>query len=154
MPRAKRRIPRATVGQGRALTAPVEWELSIFRGLDIPGVGFDGQHDFDTAWRQYRDAILPAWIEAMPGSRPFGCYVCGEIPLPPIVVDPYPHDEGRRIGNTTYHDARVYGIGDVDELEHLVEHGVVDADEEHAARRRIDENGTRCCYSWQHTHEH
>jgi hypothetical protein len=154
MPRAKRRIPRATVGQGRTLTAPAEWELSIFGGLAIPGVGFDDQRDFDSAWRQYRDTILPAWIAQVPGSRPFGAYVTGEIPLPPLVVDPHPHDAGRQIGSTTYYDARCYGIGDVDELEYLVEIGVVDPDEERAGRQRIDEHGTRCLYSWQHVTEH
>lgn len=154
MPRAKRRIARATVGQGRSLTAPAEWELSIFGGLAIPGAGFDSQRDFDTGWQEYRETILPAWIRAMPGSRPFGCYVCGEIPLPPLVVDPYPHDTGRRIGNTAYHDARCYGIGDVDELEYLVARGIVGVDEERAGRQRIDEHGTRLLYSWQHTQEH
>jgi len=154
MPRSRRRIPRATGGQWRSLTAPVEWELSIFGGLDIPGVGFDDQHDFDSAWRQYRDMILPAWVAQMPGSRPFGCYVTGEIPLPAIVVKPYRDAAGRRIGNTVYHDARCYGAGDVDELEHLVEIGVVAPDEERAGRQRIKQHGSRCLYSWQHTHEH
>jgi len=154
MPRAKRRIPRATVGQGRSLAGSVEWELSIFGGLAIPRAGFDSQRDFDTGWQEYRETILPAWILTMPGSRPFGCYVCGEIPLPPLVEKPYPHDAGRQIGSTTYHDARCYGIGDVAELDHLVARGFVDADEEHAARRRIDQHGTKLLYSWQHTHEH
>lgn len=153
MPRAKRRIARATVGQGRSLTAPAEWELSIFGGLAIPGAGFDSQRDFDTGWQEYRETILPAWIRAMPGSRPFGCYVCGEIPLPPLVVDPYPHDDGRRIGSVVYHNAHCYGTGDVDELDHLVARGIVDADEERAGRQRIDEHGTRLLYSWQHVTE-
>lgn len=147
MPRAKRRIAlrAATVVE---MSAPVEWELVIWKGLEIGGLGFTTFDEFETAWRSYRETILPAYIKAMPGSRPFGAYVTGEIPLPPIVVDSYRQDRGRRIGSTAYHDGRCYGHADVGELEHLIRIGLVDVREDRAARKRIDEHGCRSLYNF------
>jgi hypothetical protein len=144
MPRAKRRIP---VRDGAAsLASPVEWELTRWRGLEIGGLSFATEREFALAWEAHRDRLLPAYVEAMPGSRPFGCYATGEIATPPIVEKPYPSDTGRRIGRVVFHDAHCHGIGGEPELEHLVRLGLVDAGEARAAHRRIAATDSRCLY--------
>lgn len=145
MPRAKRRIPMRE-SMAASLSAPVEWELAHWRGLDIGGLSFTARAEWELAWEAYCELLLPRYIAAMPGSRPFAAYVCGEIAMPPVVVDPYLHDRGRMIGTTAYHDAYCYGIADQPELEHLIHLGLVGAGEERAARKRIDEHGPRSLY--------
>ena len=148
MPRAKRRIPRATVGKGRDLIPPIEWELCIWQGLCIAGMGLDTGRDFRSAWAQYRELILPAWISQMPGARPFGCYACQEIALPPLVARPYTSDTGRGIAGVVFYEAHAYGIGGEPELKHLLLLGLIGADEERAARKRIASSGDACLYQW------
>jgi hypothetical protein len=111
-------------------------------------MGLDTGRDFRSAWAQYRELILPAWISQMPGARPFGCYACQEIAMPPIVTRPYPSDTGRIIGGVVFYEPRVYGIGGEPELEHLLGLGLIDADEELAARKRIASSGDACLYQW------
>ena len=149
MPRPRRQIPRATGGQGRTLDGITAWELAVWRGLDVAGLGLESPADFETAWREHGESILQDYAAVMPGSRPFGLYVIGRIPAPPLIVEPYQHDMGRRIGERVFHDGRCYGHADAAELEHLVGLGLVDADEEHAARRRIAEHGIRQRYQHQ-----
>jgi hypothetical protein len=148
MPRPRRRIPRASGGQGRTLDPEIEWELSLWGGLQIPGMGLDSLPDFERAWDDHGATILPAWIAAMPGSRPFAAYVVGSIAAPPVVERPYPDDGGRAIGGRLFHEARVHGAGDEGELAHLVALGLVDAAEARAARRRIAAHGPKCLYEW------
>lgn len=148
MPRPRRRIPRASGGQGRMLDPEIEWEISLWGGLQIPGMGLSTLEEFQTAWADHGATILPAWLLSMPGARPFAMYVTGAIPAPPVVVAPYPDDGGRAIGGRLFHEARVHGAGDEGELAHLVALGLVDAAEAHAARRRIAAHGPKCLYEW------
>jgi hypothetical protein len=148
MPRPRRQIPRATGGQGRTLDPATEWELSVWGGLRIDGMGLDSLEEFRAAWADHGAAILPAWIAAMPGSRPFALYVVGTIPVPPVVVTPYRDDAGRQIGERIFFEAHVHGAGDEGELSHLLALDLVDADEERAARRRLAAHGSRCLYQW------
>jgi hypothetical protein len=111
-------------------------------------MGLATGRDFRSAWAQYRELIIPAWISQMPGARPFAAYSCQEIPVPPIVQSPYPSDTGRGIEGVVFYEAHAYGIGDEPELEHLLRLGIVDAGEERAARKRIDEHGSACLYQW------
>jgi hypothetical protein len=148
MPRPRRRIPRATGGEGRTLDPATEWELSLWGGLRIDGMGLDSLEEFRAAWDDHGAAITAAWRLSMPGSRPFGCYATGQIPPPAVVVPPYPDDAGRRIGERIFFEAHVHGAGDERELAHLVALDLVDAAEERAARRRIAAHGPRCLYQW------
>jgi hypothetical protein len=143
--RTGRRCPERTATA--ALDAAVAWELSVWRGLDIPGMGLASATDFEISWREYGGEILPSYIDVMPGSRPFGCYATGQIPMPAVVVDPYQHDLGRRIGERVFFDARCYGHADEPELAHLLALGLVGAAEERLARRRLKEHGCRQLYS-------
>jgi hypothetical protein len=147
MPRRTGRRCPERIGTTTELDAAVAWELTVWRGLDIPGMGLESATDFEIAWREYGGEILRDYINVMPGSRPFGLYATGHIPAPTITVAPYGHDMGRRIGNTVYHDARCYGHADEHELAHLLTLGLVNADEARLARRRLKEHGCRQLYS-------
>lgn len=149
MPRFVRRIPLAEHDAASALAPAVEWELTAWRGLDVPGLGLTTAREFDDAWRQYRELLLPAWMEAMPGSRPFAMYVVGEIDPPPIVDELRGYGAGRRIGDREWRPGLCYGARDAGELEHLVRLGIVRRAEAAAGRRRIAEHGCRELYRWQ-----
>lgn len=148
MPRPRRQIPRATAGQGRTLDPATEWELAVWQGLRIDGMGLDSLEEFRAAWADHGAAITAAWRLSMPGSRPWGAYVVGVIPPPAIIATPYRDDAGRQIGERIFFEAHAHGAGDEGELSHLVALDLVDADEERAARRRIAAHGSRCLYQW------
>jgi hypothetical protein len=145
--RTGRRCPERTADTS-TLDAAAAWELSVWRGLDIPGMGLETLADFEIAWREHGEFILREYVAVMPGSRPFALYVVGTIPVPPVVVAPYRDDAGRRIGERVFHDSHCYGHAGADEVAHLVALGIVSADEERAARRRIAEHGTRQRYDY------
>lgn len=144
--RTGRRCPERT-GTKTELDAAIAWELSTWRGLDIPGLGLESATDFQLAWREHGEEILTGYANTMPGSRPFGLYATGQTPMPAVVVAPYQHDMGRRIGQQVFFDAHCYGHADEDELGHLLALGLVDAAEERLARRRFKEHGCRQLYS-------
>jgi hypothetical protein len=144
--RTGRRCPERT-GAKSELDAAVAWELVVWRGLDIVGMGLASATDFEISWREHGNTILRDYIDVMPGSRPFGLYATGHIPAPAITVAPYGHDLGRRIGERVFFDARCYGHADEPELVHLVALGVVGPDEARLARRRLKEHGCRQLYS-------
>ena len=150
MPRSRQRIPLASTSAASALAVAVEWELTIWKGLHIPGLGLATVAEYEEAWRAYRHIILPAWINAMPGSRPFGAYVAGELPAPPIAQAPRLHGGSRSFGESLWHEAPAYGARDEGELKHLAAIGEADAGESRRARRRLDEHGSRDLYEWQH----
>jgi hypothetical protein len=142
MPRAKRRIRLIHCGDV-TLTREIEWELSWWQGVNIAGIGLSRVDEFAEHWSQHRAAILPRYIEAMPGSRPFAMYVCGEIAMPTITTKPHSHGTGRTIGSVVYHEARCY-----DELEHLRGLGIVGSVEARLAKKRL-EAGSGFLYRWQ-----
>ena len=141
MPRAKRRIRLLHSGD-TALAREIEWELSWWQGVNIAGVGLSRAEEFADHWERHREKLLPRYIEAMPGSRPFAAYVTGEIPVPLITTKPHPHDTGRTIGGVVYHEARCY-----DELEHLRGLGIVGSVEARLAQKRL-EAGNGFHYRW------
>jgi hypothetical protein len=116
--------------------------------LDIPGMGLESLSDFERAWQEHGETILTGYLQVMAGSRPYGLYAVGKIPVPPLLQKPYPDDTGRQIGTTTYFDAHCYGACDEGELDHLRSLGLVDAAEERKARQRLKEHGPRQLYSW------
>ena len=144
--RTGRRCPERT-GTTTELDAAVAWELTTWRGLDIDGMGLESASDFQLAWREHGEEILAGYANTMPGSRPFGLYATGQLPMPELIAKPYPHDLGRRIGERVFFDSHCYGHADEPELAHLVALGLVDTDEERLARRRLKKNGCRQLYS-------
>ncbi len=80
--------------------------------------------------------MIHRWIQAYPGSRPAGCYLTGEIPPPtwrhelpalrhPVMI----------AGEVVIQDRGC--LGREPELKHLIELGVVDAEEAELAADRL-----------------
>jgi len=89
-------------------------------------------------WNRWRDEITPRWIEAYPGSRPMAGYLVGEIEPPawrhelPALRHPIRiGDRGVVIADRAWHMRE-------EELAHLVDIGVVDADERDLAIERLE----------------
>jgi hypothetical protein len=134
MPRARKLIAKAEAAS--ELILPVEWELTLWQGLRIAGLDLPGIEAFQSAWAEHRVALLDHWRKTMPGQRPWGAYVTGELPPPPIVEEPFLHDIVRAVGDVVWHPYRCY-----DELSHLIELGELDARERREALAR-EEAGT------------
>jgi hypothetical protein len=130
------------------LNVIVEWEVTVWLGLNVAGWALTSRGEFADAWEAHGELLLPAYIAAMPGSRPFALYVIGEIPMPPIIEAPRQYGRRRQIDGVVFHESSTYGIGDEPELEHLVGLGIVDAREARAARKRINEHGSRSRYDF------
>ena len=151
-PRCRRRGP--TDGSG-TLPSPVECCLvwGSFFGMEdweLRSIG-----DYQIHWRRWGGEITSRWIEGVPGSRPFACYLLGEIPPPawqnekPILRHPLRRIVGCTImvPDTSWHMR-------APELEHLVALGLVDDQEHEAALARIAGPPWRDNYRWiSHEHE-
>jgi hypothetical protein len=137
--RTGRRCPERAAA---ALDAATEWSLTIWGGLGILGAGCETFEDYRTAWRLHRETILPRYISQLPGRRPWAQYVLGEIPPPPLTVQPFAADEGVLIGTVRLFERRCYG-DDAGELAHLESLGLIDDAERDAARCRIRTDAKR-----------
>jgi|GEM_PF-860190 len=104
-----------------------------------------------TAWNRLRDAIIPHYIAQRPGSRPFACYMFGEIPAPHLRHEVPEHVQGLEIGGTTWfpkwyylgtatgHAGHYRAGTDYGEFRHLVDFGLLDRDEICRAEPDVDD---------------
>ena len=99
---------------------------------------------FETAWEIHGEAVLDHYVRQIPGSRPFAMYVLGLVPMPAEVEAPRLHDPVVRIGGKAFHERHVYD----DELEHLVDAGIVTGEEEALARQRESPVSHMQAYKW------
>jgi len=91
---------------------------------------------FARLWSRWGVEITRRWIAAYPGSRPLGLYLVGRIE-PPAWRHEWPalrHPVA--IEGTVVIEDRAWQ-GREEELEHLVDLGLVDADEHEAALERL-----------------
>ena len=88
MPRAVARIRKRWTEGTVVLCSEVE--ETLLRGQGTLGVAIELRtlDDWRHWWSTWRDTIMPKAAEHFPGSRPVACYVTGEIPMRPVVVDP------------------------------------------------------------------
>ena len=88
MPRAVARI-RKRWSEGTDVLCS-EVEETLLRGRGVLGVAIELRtvEDWQRCWEKWRSTIMPKALEHFPGSRPVACYVTGEIPMRPVVVDP------------------------------------------------------------------
>ena len=92
--------------------------------------------EFSRLWTRWGEELTRRWTEAYPGSRPLGLYLVGRIEPPawrhewPALRHPV------RIGGEVVIEDRAWH-GREAELEHLVDLGLVDADEHEAALERL-----------------
>jgi hypothetical protein len=108
-------------------------------------------------WREWRDTIMPKFIEAFPGRRPAAAYICGELPMRPVEVE-LPLASSLRQTRCVYVVDRENNDGftysdlpepyQPDEARHLFNAGVIDADELRRYRGYSRAHGLRL-YCWE-----
>ena len=70
------------------LPAAMERVLLTGRAGSGPSIHLRSLDEWQRAWQQWRDLVLPKAIKHFPGRRPLACYVCGEIEPRPLWGDP------------------------------------------------------------------
>jgi hypothetical protein len=125
------------------LDSEIEESFLFGRGLIGTAIQLRTLEDWQRLWRQWRGVVMPKVLKHMPGTRPFACYVTGEIPARPVVVEPpmmngyfklyVPANNGT--GTWHYDYPEPYQRN---EAKYLFGLGVIDADEmkRHRAWRR------------------
>ncbi len=143
MPRRKR-VKCPIVGNGPALNAVVEWNLTEWLG---PTVSLDpfNYEELEVAWSQHRDELLKEWISQLPGSRPFASYATGETPLPAKVMPGYPNEEPFVSRDGPIVNYVCYFPTQYDEYQHLLGLDVMSDDEKARAQCRFKDDG-----DWDH----
>ena len=119
------------------LTPPVEFSLVEWGGLRVLGMGADQPSEMEAAWYWHSEKILPRFIAARPGDRPYCCFALGEIPLPAMIEKPYSYDHGYQTKAGLIHERRVYG-GDQGIFEHLRDLDLLSDAEIIAAEQRLE----------------
>jgi hypothetical protein len=93
MPRTKRIIRKRFTEGTEVLCSEIEETLLFGYGCIGTAIQLRTLDDWRRYWSQWRDTIMPKVIEHRPGTRPFACYVVGEIPPRPVLQQP-PLDNG------------------------------------------------------------
>lgn len=119
------------------LTPPVEFSLCEWGGLRVLGMGADQPSEMQAAWYWHADTILPRFIAARPGDRPFCVFALGEVPLPAMIEKPHSYDHGYQTKAGLVHERRVYG-GDRGIFEHLRDLDLLSDEEIVAAEHRLE----------------
>jgi hypothetical protein len=134
MPRAAKKLLKRYVEGMDILDSEIEMSLLLGYGLLGTDIHLRTLDDWRRLWDRWRDTVMPKAIEARPGLRPFACYVCGELPERPVLVEP-PLSNGyfrlyvpARGGTGTWH-YRYPEPYQRSEAAHLFELGVIDKEE-------------------------
>jgi hypothetical protein len=93
MPRTRRIIRKRFTEGTEVLCSEVEESLLFGYGCIGTAIELRTLEDWRRYWSQWRDTIMPKVIEHRPGTRPFACYVTGEISARPVLQQP-PLDNG------------------------------------------------------------
>ena len=88
MPRAMKRL-RKRYTEGVEIL-DYEIERTLLDGFGCLGTAIELRtlEDWQRYWHRWRDVVMPKALEHRPGERPFACYVCGEIPDRPVLIEP------------------------------------------------------------------
>jgi hypothetical protein len=133
-----RRTPtKCPAKAGISLDKMVEKDLLFGAVFGIQEWELDGRANYLEAWRLHRDILLPAWVEAFPGSRPAACYVDREIP-------PWKWKCRRAFSRQMMRDELdvdldLSGHRTAIELDHLIDIGFIDDAEIELAEQRLEE---------------
>ena len=127
MPRAPARIRKRYVEGTEVLCSEIEETLVFGQGVLGVAIQLRSLDEWKRYWSLWRDTIMPKALEALPGRRPFACYVVGEIPPRPIVTEPplsngyFKHYVPGNNGTGQWHCQ--------EEAHYLYDLGLIDADE-------------------------
>jgi len=88
MPRAPARIRRKYVEGTDVLCSEIEETLLLGQGILGVAIELRTLADWKHWWGRWRDRIICKSLEHRPGVRPVACYVTGEIPMRPVLIEP------------------------------------------------------------------
>lgn len=88
MPRIARKIRKRYTEGMEVLDSELEESLLLGRGVIGTALELRSLDDWHRLWAKWRNVIMPKVLEHLPGTRPFACYVVGEIPPRPVVIEP------------------------------------------------------------------
>ncbi len=88
MTRARRVIRKRWTAGTEVLDSEIEETLLMGRGVLGTAIELRTLEDWRRVWARWRETIMPKVLEHRPGTRPLACYVCGEIPARPVVIEP------------------------------------------------------------------
>jgi len=88
MPRALAKIRKKFQDGMKILDFELEETLLYGEGVIGTALQLQTLEDWKDAWHQWRDVVMPKSLEHRPGTRPFACYVVGEIPEREVKVQP------------------------------------------------------------------
>jgi hypothetical protein len=88
MPRTRKIIAKRWTEGTEVLDSEIEETLLVGQGTCGTALELRTLEDWKRIWSRWRGTIMPKSLEHRPGSRPFVCYVVGEIPPRPVVVEP------------------------------------------------------------------
>jgi hypothetical protein len=134
MPRTKSIIRKRFSESTEVLCSEIEETLVFGRGVIGVAIELRSLDDWKRYWSRWRDTIMPKALEALPGRRPFACYVVGEIPPRPIVMEPplsngyFKHYVPGSNGTGQWHYLMPEPFQQ-DEANYLHDLGLIDADE-------------------------
>lgn len=153
MPRGRRIIRKRFTEGTEVLDSEVEETLLFGFGTIGTAIELRTLDDWRRVWGQWRSVVMPKVIEHRPGTRPFACYVTGEIPARPVLQQPplengyfklyVPASNGTGTWHYTYPEPFMQ-----DEARYLRDAGIIDAEEyrRHKAWRRRGNGPYRSCW--------
>jgi hypothetical protein len=88
MPRAPARIRKRFQEGQEVLQSELEMTLLYGEGILGPAIELRTLEDWQAAWSRWREVVMPKALEHRPGTRPFACYVVGEIAAREVLTQP------------------------------------------------------------------
>lgn len=88
MPRTPAKIRKRYQEGIEILSFEIEETLLFGESIIGPAIELRTLEDWVAAWAKWREVVLPKCLEHRPGTRPFACYVVGEIPDREIKIQP------------------------------------------------------------------
>ena len=137
MPRRRKIRCPSKNAPASTLTVLAEWALTEWGGWPVEEWAMDYTAT-EEAWQEHKDVLLLAYVEQLPGNRPWGAYSSGEIPLPEMVRRPYESDLPYAARDGLIHSYHCYWETQQDEFLYLEKLGVLPAEEITTAKKRFE----------------
>ena len=118
------------------LNAITEFAMTEWGGIPIEEMQLKWQQ-METAMQNFGDKIEAAFVQQLPGQRPFCSYATGKIETPPLRRQPYQQDVPYQTRDGVLHGYYSYFETEEDETDFLIKAGVVEGQERTKARQRF-----------------
>ena len=117
-----------------------EFAMTQWGGLPIEELQLNFAQ-METAMATFGDKVETAFIQQMPGQRPFCSYAAGKIETPPLRRQPYSQDVPYETRDGVLHGYYAYFETEENEYEFLCKVGVVEGQERTKAKQRFAKGG-------------